>query len=65
MCRIAGIYDYTGESSVTERELMAMIRTMPHRGPDACGIWRGVKGVGLAHVRLAIIDYRGIPGIDA
>lgn len=58
MCGIAGIYDYTGESSVTERELMAMIRTMPHRGPDACGIWRGVKGVGLAHVRLAIIDLR-------
>ena len=35
-----------------------MLRTMPHRGPDAPGIWHGADGVGLAHVRLAIIDLR-------
>ena len=58
MCGIAGIYDQAGRRPVEERELAAMLRTMPHRGPDASGIWHGADGVGLAHVRLAIIDLR-------
>lgn len=58
MCGIAGIYNQTSGQSVTEQELAAMLRTMPHRGPDASGIWRGAQGIGLAHVRLAIIDLR-------
>ena len=35
-----------------------MLRTMRHRGPDASGTWRDARGVGMAHVRLAIIDLR-------
>lgn len=58
MCGIAGIYNQTSGQSVTEQELAAMLRTMPHRGPDASGTWRGAQGIGLAHVRLAIIDLR-------
>ena len=58
MCGIAGIFDQTGRKPVEERELSAMLRTMPHCGPDASGIWHGADGVGLAHVRLAIIDPR-------
>ena len=58
MCGIAGIFDQAGRKPVEERELVDMLRTMPHRGPDASGIWYGADGVGLAHVRLAIIDLR-------
>ncbi len=56
MCGIAGIYNQTSGQPVTEQELAAMLHTMPHRGPDASGTWRGAPGIGLAHVRLAIID---------
>lgn len=58
MCGIAGIYNQTSGQPVTEQELAAMLHTMPHRGPDASGTWRGAQGIGLAHVRLAIIDLR-------
>ena len=58
MCGIAGIYNQTSGQPVMEQELAAMLHTMPHRGPDASGIWRGARGIGLAHVRLAIIDLR-------
>lgn len=58
MCGVAGIYNQTSGQPVTEQELAAMLHTMPHRGPDASGIWRGARGIGLAHVRLAIIDLR-------
>ena len=36
----------------------AMLAKMLHRGPDAYATWRGAAGVGLGHVRLAIIDLR-------
>ena len=52
------MYNQTSGQPVTEQELAAMLHTMPHRGPDASGIWRGAQGIGLAHVRLAIIDLR-------
>lgn len=58
MCGIAGIYNQTSGQPVMEQELASMLYTMPHRGPDASGIWRGAQGIGLAHVRLAIIDLR-------
>lgn len=58
MCGIAGIYNQTSGQPVMEQELASMLYTMPHRGPDASGIWRGAPGIGLAHVRLAIIDLR-------
>ena len=52
------MYNQTSGQPVMEQELAAMLHTMPHRGPDASGIWRGTRGIGLAHVRLAIIDLR-------
>jgi len=58
MCGIAGIYNQTSGQPVMEQELASMLHTMPHRGPNASGIWRGARGIGLAHVRLAIIDLR-------
>ena len=58
MCGIAGIYNQTSRVPVRQQELAAMLQTMPHRGPDASGSWRSVGGIGLAHVRLAIIDLR-------
>jgi len=56
VCGIAGIYALPGARPVLRRELTAMLATMPHRGPDASGAWLDDGGVGLAHVRLAIID---------
>ena len=56
MCGIAGIYAQAGARPVLRRELTAMLATMPHRGPDASGVWLDDGSVGLAHVRLAIID---------
>ena len=58
MCGIAGIlatHNYEGLSV----ELSAMSRAQNHRGPDGSGIWTGPVGgftIGLAHVRLAILD---------
>ena len=57
MCGIAGILDCGSLRSVQEEELAAMQRTMRHRGPDGSGQWISPNGtVGLAHLRLAIID---------
>src|SRR5262245_10697503 len=43
--------------------------TMTHRGPDACGGWSSTDGcIGLAHLRLAIIDLSAAgeqPMVDA
>jgi len=58
MCGIAGIFDQNSKQSVTEQDLLTMLRTMRHRGPDASGTWQEVLGVGIAHVRLAIIDLK-------
>ncbi len=35
-----------------------MLQPIRHRGPDASGTWKEAPGVGIAHVRLAIIDLR-------
>lgn len=37
-----------------------MCEAMAHRGPDGQGVWTG-PGVGLGHLRLAIIDVAGSP----
>ena len=33
-----------------------MLRTIGHRGPDGSGTWCEAAGIGLGHVRLAVID---------
>ena len=54
MCGIAGIFHSNGDS-VSRDTLDYMNRVQSHRGPDGNGVF--VEGpVGLAHVRLAIID---------
>ncbi len=56
MCGIAGFLA-TGESRPGAELLHAMGRTMPHRGPDASGIYLSPDGrAGLAHRRLSIIE---------
>ncbi|CAM2067123.1 asparagine synthase (glutamine-hydrolyzing) [Sulfidibacter corallicola] len=56
MCGIAGIYDLRADQLVQNHELTRMIAAMKHRGPDGEGYVQAAPGVGLAHVRLAIID---------
>jgi asparagine synthase (glutamine-hydrolysing) len=56
MCGIAGIVDLNGARDGPSRDaLLCMAGALQHRGPDECGIYRA-PGVGLAHVRLSIID---------
>src|SRR3954464_15754361 len=54
MCGIAGIARSTGRS-VTEESLLSMAGAVRPRGPDGAGIY-ACGSVGLAHVRLSIID---------
>lgn len=57
MCGIAGFIDFRRTTSVEILE--SMVSTMPHRGPDDKGteiIDCATACVGLAHVRLSIID---------
>lgn len=55
MCGIAG---FAGIGQ--QEDLMAMIRMLVHRGPDAEGVWYDKeKGVYLGHRRLSIIDLEG------
>lgn len=57
MCGIAGILDFSAQRPPKGEELAAMQNTMRHRGPDGDGQWMSQdKTVGLAHLRLAIID---------
>jgi asparagine synthase (glutamine-hydrolysing) len=56
MCGIVGVYHYAdGERPVDRSLLVAMTRTLAHRGPDGEGIFIS-KNVGLGHRRLAILD---------
>ena len=58
MCGIAGIFDQNSRQAVAEHDLLTMLQPIRHRGPDASGTWKEAPGVGVAHVRLAIIDLR-------
>jgi asparagine synthase (glutamine-hydrolysing) len=60
MCGIAGIFDTRGFGPVEPARLEAMLAAAPHRGPDGRGTWTA-PGVGLGHLRLAIIDLAGSP----
>ena len=57
MCGIVGFIDFTNRS--TDHNLIQMISTLNHRGPDGSGfnhLNTSSAQVGLAHSRLSIID---------
>lgn len=58
MCGIAGIHHLLRQEVPNlDRKLRVMNRLQKHRGPDGEGAWRRSSGtIGLAHVRLSIID---------
>lgn len=57
MCGIAGVLNYGHARTIKRDDLTAMQETMRHRGPDGDGQWISQnKKIGLAHLRLAIID---------
>ena len=57
MCGVAGILDCGALRAVQADDLSAMQKTMRHRGPDGDGQWISADNkIGLAHLRLAIID---------
>ncbi len=54
VCGIAGIIDF-GQRAPTREQIVAMTRTLGHRGPDFQDTW--VEGpAALGHTRLSIID---------
>ncbi|TXC68915.1 amidotransferase 1, exosortase A system-associated [Sphingorhabdus soli] len=60
MCGIAGIFHLETAKPVDPVRLARMATRMAHRGPDGDGVWTA-PGVGLAHVRLSVIDVEGSP----
>ncbi len=60
MCGIAGIFDPRAEAPIDRAKIAAMLAAAPHRGPDGRGTW-SAQGIGLGHLRLAIIDLAGSP----
>ena len=56
MCGIAGKISF-GEKPIIRSDILAMTRSLAHRGPDGEGIYISKnKKIGLGHRRLAIID---------
>ena len=56
MCGIAGIFNKSSAQDVEEPRLWSMLTTLRYRGPDADGTWLDARGLGLGHVRPAVID---------
>ena len=58
MCGLAAIFSYGPRSApVNGEELLRIRESMISRGPDGSGLWLSEnRQVGLAHLRLAIID---------
>jgi len=54
MCGIAGIFDFRRQP-VAMSEIIGMVRSLRHRGPDHEGIYIK-QGIGLGNSRLSIID---------
>ena len=52
---IVAIHDVSGKPA-SAPELERMLCSIRHRGPDGFGTWCDADGVGLGHVRLAVID---------
>jgi asparagine synthase (glutamine-hydrolysing) len=60
MCGI--VAEYHPGQSISPALLRMALQAIRHRGPDGEGIWIGTnQGVGLGHVRLAILDLAGSP----
>ena len=60
MCGITGIFHTEGLKPVDPDRVARMCAVAAHRGPDGQGVWTA-PGVGLGHLRLAIIDLAGSP----
>ena len=60
MCGITGIFHTEGLKPVDPDRVSRMCAVAAHRGPDGQGVWTA-PGVGLGHLRLAIIDLAGSP----
>ncbi len=58
MCGIAGFIGAAGDAGADRPLLERMLALLAHRGPDGSGI-HIERGIGLAHVRLSIIDPAG------
>ena len=58
MCGICGIYNFVSGEPAARDRLLAMTRTMVHRGPDDEGIYTS-GSLGLGFRRLSIIDLTG------
>ena len=58
---MCGIFGYINPlKALTKEELLKVIKTLLHRGPEEQGIWQSDDAtVGLCHTRLAIIDLCG------
>ncbi len=59
MCGLAAIFSYHPSAApVDQAELLRIREAMLKRGPDGAGLWVSAdKRIGLAHRRLAIIDF--------
>ncbi|MFP4321513.1 MAG: asparagine synthase (glutamine-hydrolyzing) [Anaerolineales bacterium] len=59
MCGITGVLAFEADSPLVTGALIEHMRdTMPHRGPDAAGVYRGPH-IALGQRRLSIIDLAG------
>ena len=58
MCGITGLWHMDASRTVSPVLLQTMTMTLRHRGPDGYGFYAD-PDVGLAHVRLSIIDLAG------
>ena len=58
MCGIVSVVNRETDRPVSKPELVSMVRTLRHRGPDEEGCVV-LNGVGLAMRRLSIIDVQG------
>ena len=57
MCGIAGFLTRKTSPADHHERIVAMTRTLKHRGPDSEGFWTDpVRGVALGHRRLAVVD---------
>lgn len=55
MCGIAGILDWSGNSPPQLGQLVRMLETIRHRGPDETGVYLD-GAIGLGSARLSIVD---------
>lgn len=55
MCGLVGIFGAVRRGIA--KDVAAMSKSLGHRGPDDRGVWVDINaGIGLAHVRLAVLD---------